>query len=62
MLGMKQVADGGEPVDLVPVVIDPVQVQVPLRAIPVEVRNVAVAVAVLPHGTNVCHAILATAF
>ena len=46
--GMKRVSDGGEPVDLVPPVLEPVEVQVPLRAIPVEVGDVAVAVRVPP--------------
>ena len=34
----------------VPPVVVPVQVQLALRAVPVEVRHVAVAVAILPHG------------
>ena len=45
---MKRVSDGREPIDLVPVVLDPVQVQVPLRAVPVEIGNVAVAIQVPP--------------
>lgn len=50
---IKRISDGREPADLVPVVLDPVEVQVPLRTVPVEVRNVAVAVPVLPDGTSV---------
>lgn len=57
---MKRVSDGREPIDLVPVVLDPVQVQVALRAVPVEVRNVAVAVPVLPNGTSVQNIVCAT--
>ena len=56
---MKRVSDGRESVYLVPVVLDPVEVQVALRTVPVEVRNVAVAVPVLPDGTsvqNIAHA------
>ena len=47
----KRVADSGEAADLVEVIVDPVQVQVPLGAVPVEVRAVAVAIEVLPHRT-----------
>jgi len=57
---MKRVSDGREPVDLVPVVLDPVQVQVALRAVPVEVRNVAAAEPVMPDGTNVQSIVCAT--
>ena len=57
---MKLLADGREPKDPAPVVLDPVQVQVALRAVPVEVWNVAVAVPVLPNGTNVQSIVYAT--
>ena len=57
---MKRVSDGREPVDLVPVILVPVHVQVALRTVPVEVRNVAVAVPVLPDGTNVQSIVCAT--
>ena len=50
---IKRISDGREPVYLVPVVLGPVQVQVALRTVPVEARNVAVAIPVLPDGTNV---------
>lgn len=43
---MKRLADGQEPIDLVPVVLVPVQVEVPLVVVPVEVGEVAVAVRV----------------
>lgn len=43
---MKRLADGQEPIDLVPVVVVPVQVQLPLVVVPVEVGEVAVAVLV----------------
>lgn len=45
---MKRLADGQEPVDLVPIVVVPVQVEVPLVVVPVEVGEVAVAVRVHP--------------
>ena len=57
---MKRVSDGRESVDLVPVVLDPVQIQIALRAVPVEVRNIAVAVPVLPDGTNMQSIVYAT--
>ncbi|PIP51201.1 hypothetical protein COX10_02585 [Candidatus Berkelbacteria bacterium CG23_combo_of_CG06-09_8_20_14_all_33_15] len=50
--GLKLLADGREPVDLVPVVPDPVQVQVAPRTVPAEVRNEAVAAPALPDGTK----------
>ena len=47
---MKRVADGSETTDVVPVIVDPVQVQLAVRIVPVEVRDVPVAVRVLPDG------------
>jgi hypothetical protein len=44
------VSDGSEAAVVVPPVVKPVQVQLALRAVPVEVRHVAEAVAILPHG------------
>jgi hypothetical protein len=41
---MKRVANEGEPVVVVPPIVKPVEVEVALRAVPVEVRHVAVAV------------------
>ena len=45
---MKKLADGEEPVDRVPVVLIPVQVEVALDTVLVEVRNVAIAIGVTP--------------
>ncbi len=45
---MKRVADGEETAVLIPVVVAPVQVEVALRAVPVEVGHVAVAVRIDP--------------
>ena len=42
--GMKRVADGSEATDVVPVVVNPVQVEVTLRVIAVEIRYVAVTI------------------
>lgn len=41
-------ADSEETIVAVPVVVEPVEVQVPLRVVPVEVRDVAVAIGVPP--------------
>ena len=41
---MKRFADGEEPVVVVPVVVDPVQVEVPAIAIVPQIRDVAVTV------------------
>lgn len=51
---MKKIADRRETVVLVPVVLDPVQVQVALVVPVVEVRHVPVAVRVLPDGATIC--------
>lgn len=53
----KRVADDEEPVVLVPVVVDPVQVQVALRSVLVEIRDVAVAIQVLPDGAVVSYSV-----
>lgn len=45
---MKRVSDSGEAVVLVPPVLEPVEVQVPLGAIPVEVRDIRVAIQMPP--------------
>ena len=42
---MNRFAHGEESVDVVPVVVDPVEVQVPLIVVPVDVRGVEAAVA-----------------
>ncbi|MEK7606165.1 MAG: hypothetical protein AAB458_01030 [Patescibacteria group bacterium] len=39
-----KVANGQEPTGVVPVVVPPVEVEVPLRVVPIEVRDVAVAI------------------
>ncbi len=58
---MKRVADCSETVVVVPLVAPPIEVQVALFGVPVEVRDVAVVVQVLPHGTNVRNIASATA-
>lgn len=45
---IKQVSDSGETVVLVPPVLEPVEIEVALVAVPVEVWNVAVAVEMPP--------------
>jgi len=40
----KKCADGGEPVIVIPIIVEVVQVEVPLRVVPVEVRDVPVAI------------------
>ena len=58
---MKLLADGGKPVVRVPPVVEIVQVQVTPAGVAAEVRDVAIAVPVLPHGTNVQNIFRATA-
>ncbi len=36
-----RLANGGEPADVIPVILVPVEVQVPLRVVPVEIGHVA---------------------
>lgn len=45
---MKRVSDSDETVVLVPPVLEDVEVQVPLVAVPVEVRDIAVAIQMPP--------------
>ena len=45
---MKRFANSREPIAAVPPVVNPVQIQVALRTVPVEVRAAAVAVRGLP--------------
>ena len=45
---IKKVADGEEPIVVVPVVLVPVQVEIALGVVPVEVGDVAVAERALP--------------
>ncbi len=55
---MKRFADNRETTIVIPPVVDPVQVQIALRTVPVEVRAVAVAIRVLPDRTivrNIAH-------
>jgi hypothetical protein len=44
------VANCGKTTDVIPVIVDPVQVQPAVRTVPVEVRDIPVAVGVLPDG------------
>ena len=44
--------DTREPADAIPVVVGPVEVRVPLAAVPVEIDDVAVAVRVAPECTK----------
>ncbi len=39
-----RVADGREAIDVVPVIVTPVEVQVPLRVVPVEIGDMLLAV------------------
>ena len=48
----KLLADGGEPVEQAPAVLDPVQVQVAPRTAPVEARNAADTIPAPPGGTK----------
>jgi hypothetical protein len=50
---MKRISDSRETAMPTPVILKPIEVQLALGTIPVKVRNVAVAVRVLPHRTNV---------
>ena len=52
---MKRVSEGQEPTVAVPPVLADVEVQVPLVAVPVEIRNVAVAIRVLPNGALIMY-------
>ena len=45
-------ADGRETPVSIPIVLEPDEVQVALRIVPVKIRHVAVAIAVLPDRTN----------
>ena len=45
---MKRVSDSGETPVVIPVVLEPVEVQVPVQAIVPEIRNVTVAVRITP--------------
>ena len=57
---IKRIADRGKPIVRVPPVAPPIQIQLALASVAVEIRDVAIAVRVLPHGTNVRKAIRAT--
>ncbi|MBI2642408.1 MAG: hypothetical protein HYW97_00995 [Candidatus Wildermuthbacteria bacterium] len=57
---MKQIANRGKTVVLVPLVLEPVEVQVPLVAIVPEFGDVPVAVRVLPGRANVQNIVYAT--
>ncbi len=50
---MKRIANRSKAIVLVPLVLKPTEVQVALGVIPVEVRNVPIAVRVLPDRANV---------
>ena len=54
---MKTIAETDETIVGVPVIVEPIEVQVPLVIVPVQVRDVAVAVRVLPErtGYHLCH-------
>ena len=45
---MKRLAEGQEPIVRIPVVLEPVEVEVPLATVAIEIADVAVAVRVLP--------------
>lgn len=45
---MRRIADTGETAIVIPVILEPIQVRVPLRTAPVKVHHVAVAVGVAP--------------
>ena len=45
---IKQIAGAEKPIIGVPVVLEPIEIEVPLLAIPVKVRHVAIAIRVLP--------------
>ena len=45
---MKRLANGQKTTVLIPVIVEPVEVEVTLRAIPVEVRHVTIAVGINP--------------
>lgn len=49
---MKRFSDTCEPVVRIPVIVEPVQVQVPLAVVVPEIRNVPVAIPVLPDRTD----------
>ena len=51
---MKLLADREETIDVVPVIVVPVEVQVALGAVPVEVGHVAVTVRIHPDGAVNC--------
>ena len=57
---MKPVSYYSEPIVLVPVVLEPVEVQVAPAVIAVKIRDVAVVVPVLPDRTSVQNTIHAT--
>lgn len=44
---MKRLSDGGKSVVLVPLVLEPIEVEVPLAGVTPEIRDVAIAIAVL---------------
>lgn len=54
------VAERGKPIVGVPSIVKPVQVQVTFVRVAVQIRHIAIAVRVLPHGTNVQNAICTT--
>ena len=57
---IKRLADSRETAVVIPPVVKPVEVQVTLRAVPVEIRAVAVAIRVLPDRTIVRDIVYAT--
>jgi hypothetical protein len=57
---MKRVPNDGETTIVVPVILDPIEVQLTLRIVPVEIRNIAVTIRVLPNRADVQNASNAT--
>ncbi len=45
-------ADGGEPTIVIPVILEPIEIQVTLDIIPVEIGHVAITTRVLPNRAN----------
>ncbi len=57
---MKIVAGTDESTIGVEIVPEPIEVQIPTIAIPVQIRHIAIAISIMPDGTNVQNIIYAT--
>lgn len=60
-LNKKKLANSGEATDVVPVIVDPVQVELALTIVEVQIADVAVTIPVLPDGAVILYKISSVA-